>query len=152
MQMCIPLAHKKHMVYAYIHFMGKLFGCDQYALLNALILWSSLRFLPRTSLEEELVQLLLLFIIPALCGSVWILQHICKALSSQRWCCRFMYNCVHIGMNANVWIYVYVSACDYECLIDLIGNVMDQENLTVCMSTPISICIMHTYIMGIHII
>lgn len=59
---------------------------------------------------------------------------------------------VHTGSNANVWIYVYVSACDYQCLIviDFIGDVMDQENLTVCMSTPIPRCIMHTHIIGIH--
>lgn len=64
----------------------------------------------------------------------------------------FVCNYVHIGTNVNVWIYVYVSACDYGCLIviDLSGNVMDQENLMVCMSTPMPICIMHTYIMGIH--
>lgn len=66
----------------------------------------------------------------------------------------FVYNCVHIGMNANISIYVYVSACDYyECLIviDFIGNVMDQENLAICMSTPIPMCILHTYIIGTHI-
>lgn len=37
MQMCIPLACNKYIVYAYIHFMGKLPVCDQDASLDALV-------------------------------------------------------------------------------------------------------------------
>lgn len=69
----------------------------------------------------------------------------------------FVCNCVHMGTNVSVWICVCVSACDYQCLIviDFIGNGMDQENLTVCMSTSIPIYnayIYHGYIHYIRVI